>query len=727
MKNLILALLIITGSAFGQTVAERLDDGIPTATTPPIAPTKGSLWVADGTAFIPFAIGADGKFLSADSTKPSGLAWVTGSGGGGSAPFSDATGLVYNAADITKIGRFSAASISTATTRVYTLPDVNGTMVTTGDTASVATAMIANAAVTAVKLVNAGVETGDSTATFPAITVTKTNGVAFAASATTDTTNAANISSGNLSVNRLGSGTNADATHFWRGDGAWSVLPTQFPVSSSGAGTPVILASSSTTVTGANNTIAGGSAAATLTSGTGNVVVGQASDVGAANQNNSVAIGNTAVAPTGGISIGNAAGKAGATAANFTAVGNGSGAAITSGGDNTFFGFQSGAAVTTSKQNTIVGSQAGHSLTVTNAGVGDGNTFVGYEAGYSSTGGSNTFVGNNAGNQNTSAVQNTFLGFLAGNSVTGANDSNNTFLGYEAAANATNSASGSNTVIGSSSASTLGSGISNTVLGTSADVNAAGTSNAVVIGTSSKGAASSVIIGKSITSTTTNDLRICSGDTGVERVAAGIVFPSDGAAGAGSFRFKGIATGSAPATAASTGSIYYDSTLNKFQVSENNGAYDAIATLTKAQTLTNKTLTSPTLTTPVLGTPSSGTLTNCAGLPANGVLPQTINAQSGTTYTFVAGDAQEIVTGSNAGATTFSLPTNATTAFAVNTQIVVIQTGAGAITINAVTPGTTTVSSAGATSASPILNSQYAACVCLKTATDTWIVFGNIK
>jgi hypothetical protein len=40
-----------------------------------------------------------------------------------------------------------------------------------------------------------------------------------------------------------------------------------------------------------------------------------------------------------------------------------------------------------------------------------------------------------------------------------------------------------------------------------------------------------------------------------------------------------------------------------------------VVTLTGTQTLTNKTLTAPTLTTPDLGTPSAGTLTNATGLP----------------------------------------------------------------------------------------------------------------
>ena len=139
------------------------------------------------------------------------------------------------------------------------------------------------------------------------------------------------------------------------------------------------------------------------------------------------------------------------------------------------------------------------------------------------------------------------------------------------------------------------------------------------------------------------------------------------------------------------------------------------------------TSTSMVMVTPVLGTPTSGTLTNCTGLPANGVLGQTTNAQSGTTYTLALGDGMEIVTGSNGSATVFSIPTNASVAFPTGTQIVVIQIGAGALTISAANAGTTTITSAGASAVAPILNAQYCACVCLKTGTDTWLVFGNIK
>jgi hypothetical protein len=103
------------------------------------------------------------------------------------------------------------------------------------------------------------------------------------------------------------------------------------------------------------------------------------------------------------------------------------------------------------------------------------------------------------------------------------------------------------------------------------------------------------------------------------------------------------------------------------------------------------------------------------------------NAQTGTTYTFVLGDASKLVTCSNASAIAVSIPTNASVAFATGTVINIQQIGAGQVTIAAATPGTTTVTSAGATSASPKTRAQHSAVTCIKTGTDTWTVLGDLS
>jgi len=103
------------------------------------------------------------------------------------------------------------------------------------------------------------------------------------------------------------------------------------------------------------------------------------------------------------------------------------------------------------------------------------------------------------------------------------------------------------------------------------------------------------------------------------------------------------------------------------------------------------------------------------------------NAQTGTTYTFVLADADnKLVTASNAAAQTYSIPTNATTAFPIGTQLNIIQIGAGQVTISAATPGTTTVVSTGATAASPKCRAQYSAVTLIKRDTDSWYAVGDI-
>ena len=163
-----------------------------------------------------------------------------------------------------------------------------------------------------------------------------------------------------------------------------------------------------------------------------------------------------------------------------------------------------------------------------------------------------------------------------------------------------------------------------------------------------------------------------------------------------------------------------------------------VTTLTGTQTLTNKTLTSPvigtivntgTLTLPtstdtLVGRATTDTLTNKT-LTAP-IITFSVNAQTGTTFTPVLSDGGSIVTLSNASAISATIPTNASVAYPIGTQLNFIQIGAGQVTITAVTSGTTTIASTGATAASPKLRAQYSSASAIKVATDTWYVIGDI-
>ena len=173
----------------------------------------------------------------------------------------------------------------------------------------------------------------------------------------------------------------------------------------------------------------------------------------------------------------------------------------------------------------------------------------------------------------------------------------------------------------------------------------------------------------------------------------------------------------------------------------------------------NVLATSPTLVTPVLGTPSSGTLTSCTGLPITGTngwgtgvatalaaavsgsgsivlatsptitTPKIVKTYTAKTaaYTFVSGDEGNIFSMNNAATQAFTVPVDATFNFGIGTEFNLFWiTGAGQPTISAVTPGTTTVISTGATSATPKLRAVNSMASILKIAANSWVVTGDI-
>jgi len=110
----------------------------------------------------------------------------------------------------------------------------------------------------------------------------------------------------------------------------------------------------------------------------------------------------------------------------------------------------------------------------------------------------------------------------------------------------------------------------------------------------------------------------------------------------------------------------------------------------------------------------------------NGLVTFDVESDKTDNYTAVLADSyQNLIPMNKATAVDFKIPTNASAAIPVGSVITVLNKGAGDVTISAVTPGTTTILSSGATLAAPVLG-QYKSAACIKTATDTWYIVGAI-
>ena len=104
---------------------------------------------------------------------------------------------------------------------------------------------------------------------------------------------------------------------------------------------------------------------------------------------------------------------------------------------------------------------------------------------------------------------------------------------------------------------------------------------------------------------------------------------------------------------------------------------------------------------------------------------RTINAQTGTTYTFALTDGSNngnnpLVTFGSSSATTVTVPTNASVAFPVGTQIDCIQQGSGAVTFSPAS-GVTINSNGGL-----VIGAQYVGVSLIQTAANTWTIVGYL-
>ena len=146
----------------------------------------------------------------------------------------------------------------------------------------------------------------------------------------------------------------------------------------------------------------------------------------------------------------------------------------------------------------------------------------------------------------------------------------------------------------------------------------------------------------------------------------------------------------------------------------------ASAAVTEAKIATGAVTTakigaSVALTTPNIGVASATSI----AVTDNVVYHITQNATVGA-YTLVLTDDNRMVEMSNATGTTLTIPLNSSVAFPIGTMITILQTGAGQTTV-AGAGGVTVNGTPGLK-----LRTQYSAATCIKRATNTWVLIGDL-
>ena len=103
-------------------------------------------------------------------------------------------------------------------------------------------------------------------------------------------------------------------------------------------------------------------------------------------------------------------------------------------------------------------------------------------------------------------------------------------------------------------------------------------------------------------------------------------------------------------------------------------------------------------------------------------LPTTVRTSTATTTNIILADKNGVVITNTSSATDVRIPTNSGAAFAIGTKITIIQEGSGTVTVVG-TLGVTLQSAQG----HDRLSHQYSVATVVKTAIDTWYLYGDIK
>lgn len=97
-----------------------------------------------------------------------------------------------------------------------------------------------------------------------------------------------------------------------------------------------------------------------------------------------------------------------------------------------------------------------------------------------------------------------------------------------------------------------------------------------------------------------------------------------------------------------------------------------------------------------------------------------LNQQSGTSYTLALADTGKIVELSNTSAITLTVPANTSVALATGSQIQLLQTNTGQVTV-AGASGVTVNANPGLK-----IRGRWSAATLIKRGTDTWVLVGDI-